>query len=726
MLGLLCLGVTVARADGDSGEALSSPDNRPAATKLWSGATGDWENAGELRCYARQAGVGLRHNKEGRQSLLMRTLDPAEPIACVVVTCSVATASHADKNLVLGLALEEGEPIQTRTMDFAGKTGTAQRYTFRFPERPTAEALIFSNETEDSIFEVERVEWFAEPIPLKITLGVSETIAAATPFACAISSVHGGSEVLASAVFTFNNESRTVAAPAIGETLAIPFVAPTTEGEYTLVVEATDSEGNTARAERTIQVASRVAPYDLQAGAITRTGFELTWEVGPLSLLEQVIAIERDQPTAVTPAPIAPVWSGSEEAGIWQLKSPIDLMQWTLGDPAKLILMRPENWSGGVEVRARADASWTSAEWTLDLAEVKIAAGTGQILDLRLTGEGTPPTTLEFALSIDRTLREVTKPADGLRNVMSLEGFEPGTRLRVTVRAKYSADTGSGALTLASEPLVVALQAVPPFTNPKVTNSALTFQWPEGIESPTGDIRLYGEAYATGARPAGLYLTHTAFATKDGGFEGNGKGLILTNTSDQPIALDGTYTLHSIKPDGSTKKDWNFSLAGEFPYVVPAHGSCVFSYKTYPLPEEREDTIQTTAGVVHSIAGATFTLMRGETVINSLPYQKDAICILDESAGEDFATAALTAAVGLEAFYAPWGPQLTETLIATYPLDPGSSTFYYPLVLGSQTEGYSRIRAELRAYDQGVSSAPLEVILRDRAVRKPGYRLILR
>ena len=732
------------RADGDSGTALRTPfklddggnlvENDANATFTLGSAKRDpvpasqrdgWKSAGGAGCYARRDGVGLRTAASGH---LVKPFEAEEPVRLVVVTCSAATASSAKaESLRLCLRLSDADEEVERELAFGGEQGVEQTVRYLFDAPRMADRIDLST-PGNNVFEVARVRWFAELPPVTTELLAPSSALVCTPFHCSLGELFGGSGDYVSAVFVFNGEAQVVERPEGGE--AVAFTAPEVDGDYTLSLTLTDSMGNTAVFEKDIRVTLFMAPYGLAASGVTRKGFGLSWQTGPISPSKVSVAVAGSPASETVVESFAPKWT-PVEADVWEAEA-LDLAALSGGEPFKsgLVLLPEAYWTGSLAYSQDGGATWKALTGVAGhYMTFSAKAAVRQPFLLRATAV-TPPRAFRISLLINRSYASKTL-SDPSQHSVSLSGLPAGRPLSVTVSATYARDSG-GKVVVKSDPLVVALPPVPPFAGGDYDGGLLWLAWPSDAEGLSAEAKVFEERAPASALPPGLYLTRTWFTTASGnsGFE-TGKAIALSNTTDAPIALDGTRYALAYGKAGATPSVWDFKNAKTpekpYPYVVPAHGDLLIAHATYPLSPLRSGVETNNTAALNFTPAHTLTLLRDGEPVNALGAATNAILRLEDNRPDAVAKHPLyPEAPVVSPFYDAWSPPAVTNLLATLSLaelDGQSllSNAYSP----ANTDGLRRIWAECTLSDGISVSQPCCYTFWER-LQRAGYRLRLR
>lgn len=720
----LAVGVAFAlRADGDSGDALKTPDNGATTTKVFTGSSDTLDRNGWYStvrdnggCYARRDGVGLR---KGEASALRKDFDAPETISYVAVTVSAATSSAVGKSLQLSLRLRDDlEPV-SRTFSFDGATSTPKTLTFSFPEGVEAAYVSLTN-PGGNIFEVGRVVWKRRAPGIEGTLTAPASTEAGKPFHCSLSALSGGSGTYVRARFDFAGQSETLEPAEPGR--VVSFVAPSEDGDWPLTVTVEDDLGTAATLTQTIHVVAYAPPRNLRTTEVSRSGFTLEWD-RPVLLPEEYHVVLREE--GKTETRFRPGWVADSE-GRFATKAPLAPVE------GELILALP-GWEGNALEWSDDGATWNSAMNLSGLWFPDGWKGDRSALWLRATA-AEAPTSVQVTQTVTRVYEQHVKDADGQRCVATFTGLPAGRALEVVVSANY------GTIEVEATPLKVTLEAIPPFVKGTWADGCATLTWPEGVEGLEAEMVIRAEREVPHALPPGLYLTRTCYTRKASGFETTGKGIVLTNTSAQDIPLDGkTYTFRSQK-EGSSPNDWDFRVRNgkevSYPHVVPAGGELVFSHYKYKIPELDLHADAKTAGedTINFTPDYTLTLLRNGEPVNSLGCATNAVRRLREDTLEAYDDHALVAdSLDMSPFYDAWTIPFEEEIHATMPFSPipGNRQSYLcfnPKGLVQDLESLRRIWADFVILDGSSRSAPLTLELwrRDSPKPKRGFALRLR
>lgn len=651
------------RADGDSGDALKTPDNGATTTKVFTGSSDTLERDGWYStiqtsggCYARCDGVGLR---KVEACALRKDFNAPECISYVEVTVSAAGATAAkDDALKLSLRLRDDVAAKTQTFAVAGQR-LPKTLAFSFPEGVEADYISLTNPGEN-IFEVGRVVWKRRAPGIEGTLTAPASTAAGKPFHCSLNALSGGSGTYVRARFDFAGQSETLEPVELGR--AVSFTAPAEDGDHVLTVTVEDDAGASMTFTQTIHVVAYAPPRNLRVTKVSRTGFTLEWD-RPVLLPEHYCVSVRESGTKTTR--FRPKWVADGQ-GRFVTASPLAPVE------GELILELP-GWQGDLEWSADG-TTWHGVMDLLGVQSLSGWDGTQRALWLRATS-AEAPVTVQVLQTVTRVYEQCFRPAAGQLCVASFEGLPAGHTLEATVSANY------GAIEVEAEPLKVALEPIPAFVKGTWAEGCATLTWPEGAEGLEAEMVIRAEREVPHALPPGLYLTRTCFTASKNGFSA-GKGIVLTNTSAQDIPLDGTYTLHAIKVGGTTKT-WDFNVLEDgvesHPHVVPAGGELAFSHYRFPIPEVRESVQTTGATALNFTPEYTLTLLKDGEPINSLGCATNTVRRLREDTLDAYDDHALTAdSLDMSPFYDAWTHFSEEEIHATMPFSPipGNSQSY--------------------------------------------------
>ena len=753
-IGCALLGAASLRADGDSGDFLLTPmrlkdkeivANDPTATITFGGDSdiiterGGWYCLGKAG-YARLYGVGMRKNGEGT---LRKDLDPAERVAYVEVVVGAASASNRGKEAALTLQLADDEPAQTLTFATPGEEGAQTTLAFRFDPAVEADYLALRSGPECGvIFEVARVAWAGASPGLAATWTVPGEVEAGADFLCSVNAITGGSGAYARVTWRFQGVTQTLLA-AEGDLFApVTFQAPAQDGDFTVTLEVEDSAGALLTQEIPVRVRPFSPPRNVAAEAVSRTGFRLTWEAPATGLTPEAYDIRvldalHGESATVT---LAPIWARESE-GLWETVDPIALDAWAQGLECKACTLgTPAGWEGSLQVRTDSDGDWRSLLGLGDLhASFDLPAGAGRTLRVRAKGEEPPP---RLTLSFQRRgeYLDVSLPTEGALRAYDVAGLPPGHTVRVELAARYRLNDGS-LLTVSADPLSVALGAVPPLglkADPSWETLALT--WPEGAaeDGLTATLTFRAECPVAQTLPPGLYLTRVYLTGKTDAEPdlSAGKAVVLSNTSDQDIPLNGEADNYAlvIEKDGE-QTGWDFHLSGEegewvYPLVVPAHGELVIAHTKYPPLEMREGVVSYGGNALNFTDAHTVWLQHAGAIVNTLTPVKNAVVRLRADSLDDTLRAPLHAGLDtLPALYDPWATFTETRTLDSRTVTPDSPTYGYGNILAARPPEATRLWVEAVVHEGSGRSEATSATLWEAEPEtegRRGFRLILR
>ena len=731
---LLILGLSLApllRADGDSGTLLATPQrykdgqlipNATSATiRLGSesdplvGKRDGWAALGGDFCYARATGVGLRGDGK---SVLYHPFDPPETISYVSVVCGVESKSALGKPLALALSLGTREvKTQEFTIENPGETRTVT-FAFNPIEAPD---IRLTNES-DTVFEVQRISWFADAPPITVEVDITPAPAGGT-IRCSVASCTGGSGTYTRVRWTFNGN--TSSAVDHIQSMAT-FTAPDREGTYPLTLEIADDQGNSRTFSYSVIVgANATVAYPIVSN-VTRTGFTLSWDRPASGFSPEAFAVRvfRSDLLNVT---LTPEWSPAGDgwnSPEFSLDDALDGL-----DAQNVAVTVPKDWQGDLKYYV-GNGSWTPL-LRVDDTFLSFALSPGQPFRFRVE-KAKPPASLELNAGLSHTYEEEKIPLEGQKLTRTFTDLPAGKTVKVSITAHGRKDDGT--LTYYNSPeLSVPLLPIPVPSAIFDSSGRIRFKWDslalDPGENPTISLRLFAETPAETALPPGLYLTRVLLTQNKAA-----KAIALTNTSASPIPLDGkTYTLTY------GENDWDFYVKDAnnknvHTLVVPAHGDLVIVANQYRPADLREGVAFATANAIRYLKDAgPVTLLRNGTPINKLTPVMDAVVRLPaDSLTGATSTPATQADPKIDALYDPW-PQATSVTAPFYQdtYTPANRYLETESLLTKRPEGATRVWAELRTTLNGSDSDPQILELwatptTPSGTPRPGFRLRLR
>ena len=495
---LLILGLSLApllRADGDSGTLLATPQrykdgqlipNATSATiRLGSesdplvGKRDGWAALGGDFCYARATGVGLRGDGK---SVLYRPFDPPETISYVSVVCGVESKSALGKPLALALSLGTREvKTQEFTIENPGETRTV---TFAFTPIEAPDIRL-TNES-DTVFEVQRVSWFADAPPITVEVDITPAPAGGT-IRCSVASCTGGSGTYTRVRWTFNGN--TSSAVDHIQSMAT-FTAPDREGTYPLTLEIADDQGNSRTFSYSVIVgADATVAYPIVSN-VTRTGFTLSWDRPASGFSPEAFAVRvfRSDLLNVT---LTPEWSPAGDgwnSPEFSLDDALDGL-----DAQNVAVTVPKDWQGDLKYYV-GNGSWTPL-LRVDDTFLSFALSPGQPFRFRVE-KAKPPATLELNAGLSHTYEEEKIPLEGQKLTRTFTDLPAGKTVKVSITAHGRKDDGT--LTYYNSPeLSVPLLPIPVPSAIFDSSGRIRFKWDSLAlapdENPTISLRLFAE-----------------------------------------------------------------------------------------------------------------------------------------------------------------------------------------------------------------------------------------
>lgn len=730
----------------------ANPEKNDSGTN-WTGE-GNWTNAFTKPCKARANGIGIAPAATGGQSGMKYTCPEGETetIRQLTITCmaSGTGAAKAAKIHTLGITFNNQEESLEESFSFGGEVDTPHTIVFTLEEPIPLSTLTITNETDQanntSLFEINKVEWQADLPEITAKFFVNSAVALNVPVSAELYSVSGGTGKYTEYSFTFNGT--TIFTEPYGGT--IMFDTPTVTGVYPFILTVVDSAGTTLTVTKEITINPYVAPINLQASDITRTGFTITWDQPISSAVTAYEAKISPNPLYHIPPAITPKWESID--GGWQLKTPIDLSSFAKSSTIVVTVTAPgweeahadnPDFKGVIYNSSDGGETWECLRHLDNFWSVGNLSAEKPTILLR-TDEATPPESLVFTLTFSPITKQSVE-ATGEKHTMTLTDLPPGQNYSVSINALYEKDDGK-ILRVGSDPIEVALLPIPTLASVKANARfcSLTFTWPTGEEHLRCCCDLYEKRIIKYDFEPGLYLSRVYFTKKTTGTDlSAGKAIVISNTTTEDIHLDGSYTYSITKNETGTVYSWDFSEKVEneddgeetliYPYTVPAGGELIFYSSTYPPFDVREGAIPTTKQAVHNLTpDYTLSLSKDDTPCNTLAPQKNAIVRLKKNSITEVETTAITStSTSLDNFYTPWVKLYETTLIKDFTLvsQGGQAQIYYTPYLEDPDVAY--LEAHCSLVDGVTYSEKIVLILErystptDTPVKQTGYRLLL-
>ncbi len=719
LLGDFCFGV-------ENPKVFEFPEASTAGTN-WKGEA-SWTNAFTKACKARKSGLGLAPPDD--RSGVKATFETSESMASLSVVCVASSKTAAKRSAnILGISINGGEMVKL-TVCFNGEQNVPITVTHTWSDIQDVLTLQLTNETPNgALFEIQQVSWEGTFKPIAVTPVFPSRINAQTAFNVSAPVCSGGSGEFESFAWTFNGE--TIETPS-GEVCAT-FIAPEQDGSYPLTLKVRDS--SLAEADFTWQVA--VTPYafaqNLTLSNQTRTGFTLSW----------------DQPSAHA---VSSYTLKAQRSAVAKAEERVFCVSWVQTEGELQASLPLESLTEGLAVTTAyllpAHGTFDALTWSIDGGETwksaialngrygfgALPAGASTLL-LR-TPMAEPPVFLRLIVTLNAVVAQGTISADGQARQYTFSDLPAGSKLSVSVTTRNLKDDGSS-FEMVSDALPVTLEAVPtPSDFVNFADYGIVTLTPAESEKAFGaEIAVYAEEQPASALPAGLYLSRVYFTksatSSTGATLGAGKAIVLSNASFSPITLDGSYTLRvrSTASDGTTKEDvWDFGATAGEPIVIDPWEeyafTCARSNASAPV-EVPENTLGTTASALYNITDSkTVALYRGETCLNALCPESNAIVRLkpDSLESESFAVSADD--VYLPAFASAWVSAPAPRLLKKTSFASGASAQIAYASLFSKAPDARRIWAEAVFLEGTSRSAPATLMLK--SVSSGGFRLLLR
>lgn len=747
LLFLFLLGAGLLRAEIPATTfTFSNPEKTDKGTN-WDGQEG-WTNLfASKACKARTNGIGIApRSATGGQSGMVYSFAEGdeETIAQISVTCMASFKGTADAAKFHTLGVRIDGTLMTESFSFDGAVDSPVTLTFKLEAPAAVQSIWITNETDqagnDSLFEINTVSWQAEFPGIQACFSAPSGVNYITPIHAAVTSITGGTGEYVDTFFTFND----VIVRVEGLEVAV-FDAPMTDGIYPLTLTVVDSAGNMKTFTQDIRVTLYLEPMNLEASNILRDGFDLSWTQHAQGAITFYRAEVYPNPRSISTPELSPEWEACDSG--WQLAEPIDPEEYLNGLPLATLTLLCSNWEGDLQYSTDGGTVWRSM---YKLSGRRIFSDlSGETAPLLLRTEEEPPASFSLAFVLDRITSQ-TLPATGGAHRLTFTGLPAGCACTVYVHAGYSKDDG-GTHQTASDQLDVQLLPLPGFASVSVydrfATKMLTLVWPEDEDvSLKGKLRIHATRRAV-LKP-GLYLSRVYFTKKTDACDAlsSGKAVVITNTSDRPVALDGTYALRASRPrredeiaEGKTDPlvyTWDFGVKDTegvtvYPYELPAGGELLFYSGT--LLEEREGICATTAQAVRNLTPEyTMSLLQAGAERNALIPEENAIVRLREDSKETLQTTALENETRtLEALYDPWGKTLKTVLLDELTLRYGGGPAQIDFSdYVCNVEAYTAVYATCYLVDGSSRSAATTVTLYEyeppEAVLKPGFQLRLR
>ena len=716
---------------GSSGDYLLSPENDETGSKQFGSSTdkldrGGWYFDGN-RGYARKNGVALRANGNGTLCYDFPE-GTTDNIYNLVVTCRTATKGSVGKEQTLSVGLVGVEETVERTFTTSSQTSETS-LTFTFPDFPEVTGFRFTNLGE-TIFEIASVEWLSTYPDLSVNYYVQSKVIVAQPLNYAINQITGGSSDYTLMQLTFNGETHTYS----GNDFPISgaFTAPMTSGDFPFTILVKDSKENEFTTTQTVTVTPYGVPTPLKATNVTTDSFDLSWELtSGVTPKAYKVVVALNPMTKKEQFFFAPTWE-LQENGYWVTAEDYDLSYYTKGFKLSALMAQccgsdPSSF----EYSGDGGKTWTKgtkfgSQYLLITSKVA-----NQRVMFR-TQDAETPRYISLMMTTNRKVLEETFVADAQVFTHTVKGIPAGATLDVTLVVMY--DNNGATVSMQSDTIQVTTGAIPTFTS--VQNyekwKLLQLTWPEcEMENLSGEVNILSVNAVEYATPKGLYLTRVYLTNSKNGLT-TGKAVAITNTTNVPIYLNGQYTLKSVKQDTGTTRTWDFSQKDAennkiYPYIIKPGEDLIISHATYAPHDLREGVATTTSQVLNFTDAWELSLMKGETVCNTITPQLNTLVRLAEDSLETLDCTEIVAKMQLDKLYQPW-TKIEETLLLhSLELDKTSTLSqlnYAPyLTLKSSTR---RVVALCQVTSGEARSMSTEVVLWEAPLPKKGFRFSLR
>lgn len=715
--------VAVARFD------FANPDKTDTGHN-WPGE-GNWSNAFTKACKARTNGIGIAPaSSSGGQSGMKYTCPEGETetIRQLSVTCmaSGATAAKETNFYTLGISIN-GESVDSDPFTFNGKIDTPHTIVFTFDDAVLASSIVITNETDQannsSLFEIYAVEWQSACSEINASFSAPSAITINSQMKVELHAISGGSGVYTESYFTFITDDKVYVENGIG---TITFLSPQESGVYPLTLTIVDSEGTRATFTRNITVTPYVAPTNLLAFDITRSGFTLTWDQPLSTSIISYKAQVTPNPNNRTIPSFSPTWKAVGDE--FYTETPIDLSEYCKDFPIQTLNLQAPQWTGDLYASADNGVSWVKGSYFGIQWNFPGLAKDAKSILLKTT-ESAPPQKIKVIIVFD-LVAEKAFAATGDNHILSITDLPPGETYSVTVSAVYQKNENE-TVTRGSKSYILSLLPIPTFKSVSVNTERerITLAWPEGDEDLEGCCQFFGTQITPSNLSPGLYLTRV-YKTESDQSTGlsRGRAFVITNTSQKEIPLDGSYT-YSIKNNENGKVySWDFSVEDDYPYTVPAGGECIIYSQNHPPLDLPDNAISSTKQAVIYIATKyTLSLKKGSTLCNSLTPVENAIVRLKADSLEPETHEITSTSSSLDALYAPW-IELYKTVLlgeVTFESMNGQLQFYYSKYL---TNRETLLDAEAHCFLQDGHSRSEKIVLpiyKAEPATKPGFLLRL-
>ncbi len=616
---LICLG-DFANASGDK-ESTS-----------WAPAS-PWYNVFSKPCTARKTGIGLAPIKaSGGQSGLGWASEEGFTAAELQFTC-VLVATSASRNQRLGVTIN-GE---TQVLDLTFPQAlTPIDISLTFPEKVTIQELCLTNEktTGTALIDIQTIAYRTAYAPISVSSAVPTSVNRGDTFYCALEEITGGTYDYVAALWSFNGEAQYPDSNNLFETVA--FTAPMEDGIYTIKLDVEDSAGTVATFSYPLEVRPYARAINLSASQISKSGFELAWKLpGGASPEYFRVNIKPQDFEGTRTLTFTPTWHTVEgETTTWELDNPLPLQSLRDGTEVLNAYLTTEEWEGDAFYQLADSTTWTD---TIVSGKIIFLPTTDSDVNLRLVTE-TPPESFTLTITLSPWVVNMTVETGSGERSTSIDGLTAGSTYEVYVTTVYKRDDGTPA-SYQSSPLTVTTEAIPTFKSYSLSTSSprITLTWPDDAADLPAQLTFWAEMKKTADLPPGLYLSRVYLTGDDGDVHlDRTKALVLTNTSDAPIALDGSYILRATRERtaaeiaaGKTSPvlaKWDFSLKVEgkatYPYTIPAKSELLIFAQRYtypdPLPTQPRAITTTAAAVANLTPDYTLTLCHEDLDIHTL------------------------------------------------------------------------------------------------------------
>lgn len=611
-----------------------------------------WSNLTTQKCYQRYYGIGLGSRTESRFMGMHAIFEEAIPIQMITLRCYASSNNATGKIATLtvkGLfqdgTTETVSCIFETTVQSTESMAVPYVLTFTFQSTALLSKLEITNTSSDDFFvEVGNVSLHREMPPLQAVIEVEETLCAGTTASATVVSLEGGDGIYEDYTFCWflDDEPTHVDDYFIAQTLREPFsfIVPEEEGEHKVTFRVIDTNGNVTDTSATFKSDLQAPPSNIKITNMTRTGFDVSWEVnGPVAPAQHRVRL-------VLPSTIetsyTPQWitnTKGEKIALLSLSMFTDNFIEGLNS---LRLLTSVNFSTAPMYSFDGE-EWSSTVFSSESYHFfALSAFKGKAsFYLKIAAEEREPQHLNFVFESESPMPifDERYDADGKQKAVSFRQLPSGATCLLTIDAVY-ANGNTKTVTLE-----IQLPALDPFVTIKQWGNFLEFTWPNDETIETGAYAIYADFPM---ERQGVFLSRLFYATGEVG----GKGIVLTNTTNEAIDLCD-YRLRYTRPSGSTA-DW--TMEG---YTLAAKSEIIFVYPNAKITLPT-DAIEISATAMNFTNGGLLTLYKGDTIINSLNVKSKSISrLMPSTQGETFI--AYTEDLEMKMLWSAWSADTIST-----------------------------------------------------------------